>query len=63
MLFLTRMFGVTGSDAERDLASEKACIEEITERVLQMQAKAATEQQRAAPSRHACQGHIRTRSI
>jgi hypothetical protein len=31
MLFLTRMFGVTGSDAERDLASEKACIEAITE--------------------------------
>jgi hypothetical protein len=44
MLFLTRMFGVTGSDAERDLASEKACIEAITERVLQMQAKAAHEQ-------------------
>src|SRR5271155_1677317 len=44
MLFLTRMFGVTGSDAERDLASEKACIEAITEKVLQMQAKAANEQ-------------------
>ena len=44
MLFLTRMFGVTGSDAERDLASEKACIEAITEKVLQMQAKAAAEQ-------------------
>src|SRR5277367_5736087 len=44
MLFVTRMFGVTGSDAERDLASEKACIEAITERVLQMQAKAANEQ-------------------
>src|SRR5271169_4192562 len=44
MLFLTRMFGVTGSDAERDVASEKACIEAITEKVLQMQAKAATDQ-------------------
>src|SRR5271169_4482309 len=44
MLFLTRMFGVTGSDAERDVASEKACIEAITEKVLQMQAKAASEQ-------------------
>jgi hypothetical protein len=44
MLFLTRLFGVTGSDAERDLASEKACIEAITERVLQMQAKVAGEQ-------------------
>ena len=44
MLFLTRMFGVTGSDAERDFAAEKACIEAITEKVLQMQAKAAKEQ-------------------
>jgi catalase len=44
MLFLTRMFGVTGSDAERDRASEKACIEAITERVLTMQAKVADEQ-------------------
>jgi len=44
VLFLTRMFGVTGSDAERDIASEKACIEAITERVLKMQTKAATEQ-------------------
>src|SRR5271155_2838162 len=44
MLFVTRMFGVTGSDAERDLASEKACVEAITEKVLQMQAKAATDQ-------------------
>src|SRR5271156_3130843 len=33
------MFGVTGSDAERDLASEKVCIEAITEKVLLMQAK------------------------
>src|SRR5271168_2468652 len=38
------MFGVTGSDAERDLASEKVCIEAITEKVLLMQAKAANEQ-------------------
>jgi hypothetical protein len=44
MLFLTRMFGVTGSDAERDLGAEQACIEAITERVLEMQAKAADEQ-------------------
>jgi catalase len=44
MLFLTRMFGVTRSDAERDLASERACIEAITNKVLQMQAKAANEQ-------------------
>jgi hypothetical protein len=46
MLFLTRMFGVTGSDAERDLGAEHTCIEEITEKVLLLQAKAASEQHR-----------------
>jgi hypothetical protein len=46
MLFLTRMFGVTGSDAERNLGAEQACIEEITEKVLLLQAKAAAEQYR-----------------
>jgi hypothetical protein len=46
MLFLTRMFGVTGSDAERDLASEQACIEEIVKKVLQLQANSATQQRR-----------------
>jgi len=44
MLFLTRLFGVTGSDAERDLSTEKAVIEEITEKVLLLQAKAAAQQ-------------------
>jgi hypothetical protein len=46
MLFLTRWFGVTGSDAERNLAREKAEIEEITERSLIMQANAAAKQHR-----------------
>ena len=46
MLFLTRWFGVTGSDAERSLAQEPSIIEEIVEKVLLMQAKAATEQRR-----------------
>jgi hypothetical protein len=46
MLFLTRMFGVTGSDAERDLGAEHARIEEITEKVLMLQAKSASEQHR-----------------
>lgn len=46
MLLLTRMFGVTGSDAERNLDAEKACIEEIAEKVLMVQAKAASEQHR-----------------
>jgi hypothetical protein len=46
MLFVTRWFGVTGSDAERDLDKEKAEIEEITEKVLLMQSQAAVEQHR-----------------
>jgi hypothetical protein len=44
MLFLTRMFGVTGSDAERDRLNEKAVIEQITEKVLLLQANAAAQQ-------------------
>lgn len=46
MLFLTRWFGVTGSDAERSVTGEQAIIEAITERVLVMQAKAAAQQHR-----------------
>jgi hypothetical protein len=47
MLFLTRWFGVTGSDAERDLARENSDIEQILEKSLLMQANAATKQKRA----------------
>jgi hypothetical protein len=46
MLFLTRMFGVTGSDAERDLGAESDCIEAIVEKVLLLQSKAAVQQHR-----------------
>jgi hypothetical protein len=46
MLFLTRWFGVTGSDADRDLAREQSDIEEITERSLLMQANSAAKQHR-----------------
>jgi hypothetical protein len=46
MLFLTRLFGVTGNDAERDLGAEAACIEAIVEKVLLLQANAAAEQHR-----------------
>jgi hypothetical protein len=46
MLFLTRWFGVTGSDSERDLAREHSDIEEITERSLLLQANAAAKQHR-----------------
>src|SRR6266852_1654186 len=46
MLFLTRWFGVTGSDAERSLAREQSDIEEIVERSLLLQANAAAKQRR-----------------
>jgi hypothetical protein len=46
MVFLTRWFGVTGSDAERDLAREQSDIEEIVEKSLLMQANAAAKQHR-----------------
>jgi catalase len=46
MLFLTRWFGVTGSDAERNLAREKSEIEEIVEKTLLLQRNAAIQQQR-----------------
>jgi hypothetical protein len=46
MLWLTRWFGVTGSDSERDLAREKSDIEEIVRTTLLVQATSATEQHR-----------------
>ena len=46
MLFLTKYFGVTGSDAERDLARERSDIEQITEKSLLLQANAAAKQKR-----------------
>ena len=46
MLFVTRWFGVTGSDAERDLAREQADIEEITRRSLLLQTNSAAKQRR-----------------
>jgi hypothetical protein len=44
MLFLTRRLGVTGSDAERDLIAEAGYIQEITDKILLMQANAAAKQ-------------------
>ncbi len=46
MLFLTRWFGVTGSDAERDLATEKFVIDQIVEKVLLLQSNSAAQQHR-----------------
>jgi hypothetical protein len=47
MLFVTRWFGVTASDADRNFATEKSIIEEIVERSLLMQKNAADQQHRA----------------
>jgi hypothetical protein len=47
MAFLTRWFGVTESDAERNLAREKSDIEEIAERSVLMQKNSATQQHRS----------------
>jgi hypothetical protein len=47
MAFLTRWFGVTESDADRNPAREKADIEAIAEKSLLMQANAAVKQQRS----------------
>src|SRR6266404_5854139 len=46
MLFLTKWFGITGSDAERNLAREKSEIEEIVEKSLLLQKNAAAQQHR-----------------
>jgi len=46
MLFLTRWFGVTGSDAERDLVREQSEIEQILEKSLLIQSNAAAKQHR-----------------
>jgi hypothetical protein len=46
MPFLTRMFGVTMTDAERDLESEHACVAKIVEKVLLLQANSAEQQHR-----------------
>ncbi len=46
MLFLTRCFGVTGSDSERNLGAEQGCHEEIVEKVLLLQANAAAKAHR-----------------
>src|SRR5208282_498691 len=46
MVFLTKWFGVTSSDSERNLAREKADVEEIAEKSLLMQANSAGIQHR-----------------
>jgi hypothetical protein len=46
MLFLTKWFGVTGSDADRNLTREPSDIEQITEKSLLLQSQAAAKQHR-----------------
>ena len=46
MLFLTRLFGVTGDDAERNLEREKSEIAQIVELSLLLQKKSALKQKR-----------------
>jgi hypothetical protein len=46
MFLLTRLFGVTVTDAERNLAEEKIEIDGIVEKVLKMQSQAAAQQRR-----------------
>ncbi len=46
MLFLTRWFGVTGSDAERDPAREEAELPELVAKVLLLQSNSAAQQHR-----------------
>ena len=47
MLFVTRWFGVTGSDAERDPIREHSVIEEIVQKSLLLQEKSAARQHRS----------------
>src|SRR5271156_5484758 len=46
MLWLTRWFGATGSDSERELAREKTDIADIVQTSLLVQARSAAQQQR-----------------
>jgi hypothetical protein len=46
MLFLTRMFGVTASDADRDFGAEQPCIEKIVQKSLALQSNSAAQQRR-----------------
>jgi hypothetical protein len=46
MLWLTRWFGVTGTDSERNLAREQSDIQEIVQKTLAVQATSAAQQHR-----------------
>ncbi len=46
MLFVTKWFGVTATDAERNLSTEKALIDQIVEKVLLLQSQSAAQQKR-----------------
>ncbi len=46
MLFLTKYFGVTANESERNLAAEPALHEKIVEKVLLLQANSAAKEHR-----------------
>ena len=56
MLFLTKLFGVTTSDAERYLDAEREYAEEIVGHVLTMQARRCRGPAPAALPRDPCEG-------
>ena len=56
MWFLTRWFGVTGSDADRNLAREPADIEEITKTSLLLQVNSVAKQHRPLARRTHAKG-------
>lgn len=47
MLWLTRWFGVTASESERDLARERSELDELVEKVLLLQSNSARQQNRS----------------
>ena len=63
MLFLTRWFGVTESDAERNPAQEKADIEEIIEKVSTDAGECCHPATPAALSWNSCERRLRPSPI
>ena len=59
MSSLTKLFGVTFCDADRNLDREQADIEEITRRSLLLQANSAAKQSSSSGSRNSRKGCLR----
>ena len=63
MLFLTRWFGVTGSDADRNLAREQSDIEEIIEKSSLDAGECRRQTTPAALPWNSCEGCLRPSPI